>query len=59
MALAESSSVSSHGGLVAFGGRDADRVVWLQGEHDISTVAALSETLARAIALTRLISWSI
>ena len=26
-------------------------VVWLRGEHDISTVAALSATIARAIAL--------
>lgn len=33
-------------------GLDADRtVVWLRGEHDASTVAALSETMARAMAL--------
>jgi anti-anti-sigma factor len=52
MALAESSSVTSRRGLVAFAERDADRtVVWLQGEHDVSTVAALSEIMARAIAL--------
>jgi anti-anti-sigma factor len=37
--------------LLAFGRRDATRtVVWLRGEHDVSTVAALSETMARAIA---------
>jgi anti-anti-sigma factor len=36
----------------AFAGRNSDRtVVWLRGEHDVSTVAALSETMARAIAL--------
>jgi len=36
----------------SFAGRDADRtVVWLRGEHDISTVAALSETMAQAMAL--------
>jgi anti-sigma B factor antagonist len=52
MALAESSAVTSHRGLLAFAERDAHRtVVWLQGEHDVSTVAALSETMARAIAL--------
>ena len=52
MALAESSAVTSHRGLLAFAERDAHHtVVWLQGEHDISTVAALSETMARAIAL--------
>lgn len=38
--------------VTAFAGRNPDRtVVWLRGEHDVSTVAALSETLARAIAL--------
>lgn len=31
--------------------RESRTVVWLSGEHDLSTVAALSETLARAIAL--------
>jgi anti-anti-sigma factor len=52
MALAESSAVTSHRGLVAFAERDAHRtVVWLQGEHDVTTVAALSQTMARAIAL--------
>lgn len=30
---------------------DQGPVVWLRGEHDVSTVAALSETLARAAAL--------
>jgi anti-anti-sigma factor len=52
MALAESSAVTAHRGLVAFAERDAHRtVVWLQGEHDVTTVAALSEAMARAIAL--------
>ena len=52
MALAESSSVTSSRGPVAFPVPDADRtVVWLRGEHDVSTVAALSQTMARAIAL--------
>jgi anti-anti-sigma factor len=38
--------------VTAFAGRSPDRtVVWLRGEHDVSTVAALSETMARAIAL--------
>jgi anti-anti-sigma factor len=38
--------------VTAFAGRNSDRtVVWLRGEHDVSTVAALSETMARAIAL--------
>src|ERR1017187_5223164 len=33
-------------------GSEADlAVVWLRGEHDISTEAALSDTIARAIAL--------
>jgi anti-sigma B factor antagonist len=37
---------------VAFPVRDSDRtVVWLRGEHDVSTVAALSQTMARAIAI--------
>ena len=53
MELAESlSSVTAHHGPVAFPARDADRtIVWLRGEHDICTVAALSQILARAIAL--------
>ena len=52
MALAESSAVTSSRGPVAFPVADADRtVVWLRGEHDVSTVAALSQTMARAIAL--------
>ena len=38
--------------LAAHTGRDADgTVVWLRGEHDIGTVAALTETIARAMAL--------
>jgi anti-anti-sigma factor len=37
---------------LAFARRDAARtVVWLRGEHDHSTVAALAETMARAMAL--------
>jgi hypothetical protein len=47
MALAESSSVTSSRGPVVFPVSDADRtVVWLRGEHDVSTVTALSETMA-------------
>jgi anti-anti-sigma factor len=38
--------------VAGFAGRNPDRtVVWLRGEHDVSTVAALSEVMARAIAL--------
>lgn len=53
MAPIESVSVTvSRRGLLAFARRDAARtVVRLRGEHDVSTVAALSETMARAIAL--------
>jgi anti-anti-sigma factor len=53
MALTESSSVTvARGGLVATPGRDPQRtVVWMTGDHDATTVAALSENLARAIAL--------
>jgi anti-anti-sigma factor len=41
----------SRRGLLAFARRDPARTaVWLRGEHDDSTVAALSETMARAIA---------
>jgi anti-anti-sigma factor len=44
MALAELSPVAAGNG-------DADgNVVWLRGDHDIYTVAALWETMARAIA---------
>jgi anti-anti-sigma factor len=52
MAPTELFSVTvSRRGLLAFARRDAARtVVWLRGEHDVSTVAALSETMARAIA---------
>jgi anti-sigma B factor antagonist len=42
----------SRGGVVASEGLAADRaVVWLRGEHDVSTVAALAEAMARAVAL--------
>lgn len=53
MAVAEASPLTSRGGgVVAFAGLDADRtVVWLRGEHDLSTVTAVAETLARAIAV--------
>ena len=52
MVRAESSSVTSRRGPIPFPVLDADRtVVWLRGEHDVSTVAALSQTMARAIAL--------
>jgi anti-anti-sigma factor len=38
--------------VTACAGRNSDRtVVWLRGEHDVSTVAALSETMAQAVAL--------
>ena len=52
MASIEPLSVTvSRRGLSALVRRDAARtVVWLRGEHDVSTVAALSETMARAIA---------
>jgi anti-sigma B factor antagonist len=44
--------VTSTRGPLTFPAPDADRtVVWLRGEHDVSTVAALSQTMARAIAL--------
>jgi anti-sigma B factor antagonist len=53
MALTETSFVTlSHRAPMEFAARDADcTVVWVRGEHDIATVAALSETLAWAIAL--------
>ena len=52
MTLTGSSSESlSHRGL-AFAGREADRtVLWLRGDHDASTVTALSKNIARVIAL--------
>lgn len=52
MAPIESLSVTvSRRGPLAFARRDPARtVVWLRGEHDVSTVAAFSETMARAIA---------
>jgi anti-anti-sigma factor len=47
-----SSVTASRPPVTAFAGRNPDRtVVWLRGEHDVSTVAALSEIMARAIAL--------
>ena len=54
MALAESSSsvTVSFRGRAAFVGRDAGHAfVWLGGKQDFSTVAELSDTLARAIAV--------
>ncbi len=52
MAPIESLSVTvSRRGPLAFARRDPARtIVWLRDEHDVSTVAALSETMARAIA---------
>jgi hypothetical protein len=52
MALTELSSTTASRQGVAFAECDTDRiVVWLRSEHDASTVAELSETMARAIAL--------
>lgn len=53
MAPTESPLVSvSHRGQGELVGRDADRtVVWLRGEHDISTTAGVTLALARAVAL--------
>jgi anti-anti-sigma factor len=52
MALTESPSVIiPRRSPAATAGPNADRTVRLRREYDISTVAALSETLARAIAL--------
>jgi anti-anti-sigma factor len=53
MARAESTYVTVAGrGLLAFVGRDTDRtVVWLRGSYDASSVAALAELMARAIAI--------
>jgi anti-anti-sigma factor len=52
MALTESPSmIFPRRSPAASAGPNADRTVRLRGEYDISTVAALSETLARAIAL--------
>src|SRR4029450_14034403 len=52
MAPVQSLSVTfARRGLIDFARRDAAHtLVWRRGEHDISTVGALSETLARAIA---------
>jgi anti-anti-sigma factor len=51
--LKESSyKVVSSQNRFAFAERDVDRtVVWLRGEHDASTVAALWDTIGQAIAL--------
>ena len=50
--IGSSSVVASARGRMSRDRRDADRiVVWLRGQHDISTVAALSETMDRATAL--------
>jgi anti-anti-sigma factor len=53
MASTDTLSVTlSRRGLAAIAGRDANRVVVvLRGDHDVSTVAALRETLAQAIIL--------
>jgi|GEM_PF-7134513 anti-anti-sigma factor len=53
MARAEPSYVTVAGrGVLAFVGRDADRtVVWLRGTYDLSSVTALAELMARAIAI--------
>jgi anti-anti-sigma factor len=53
MTLLEPSSVASTRGVVAsLDGRDAERtLISLRGEHDASTVAALSDVLALAVAL--------
>ena len=52
MALSESPSVIVPLRNAAAPASDADRdVVWLRGEHDISTVGALWETMTRAIAV--------
>lgn len=53
MAHVGSSYVTVAGrGVLAFVGRDADRtVVWLRGSYDVSSMAALAELMARAIAI--------
>ena len=53
MATSACSSVTvSCQSLGSFAERDADcTVVWLRGEHDLSTMDSLSEILARAIAM--------
>lgn len=52
LVLHSSSLIVSRQDVTLFAGLDADHpVVWLRGEHDASTEAALSETMARAIAL--------
>lgn len=51
MAPAEFSSENGLRGHSVVGRSEAQTVVWLSGEHDLSTVAALSESLAGALAL--------
>ena len=53
MACAEPPYVTVAGrGVLAFVGRHADRtVVWLRGTYDLSSVTALAELMARAIAI--------
>ena len=53
MVRAESSYLTVTGrGVLAFVGRDAGRtVVWLRGSYDLSSVTALAELMARAIAI--------
>ena len=52
MSLSEASVTISRQGELTFAGRDANRtVIWLRGEHDLTTVDVLAETMARAIAL--------
>lgn len=53
MEAVESLSVTSpHRGPAAHPGGETERaVVWLLGEHDITTVDELTETLSRAVAL--------
>jgi anti-anti-sigma factor len=54
MGLTEASVAVSRADLPAFAEREGGRsVVWLQGEHDASTVAALWDTIGRAMALDR------
>jgi anti-anti-sigma factor len=50
MALIVSDEIISRPRLRALEG-SGRTVVWMRGEHDIATVDALSETMARAIAL--------
>jgi hypothetical protein len=51
VAPTESSSENGPRAHSVVGWTEAQTVVWLSGEHDTSTVAALWETLAGALAL--------